>query len=84
MTFATRLGILVVLLSAVAVIAWQFDPLGFAPELGEFLAPAAMSRFQAAWGVHLGLYAGGLAGTAAAILRIRRLRGPVPAGCPGP
>jgi hypothetical protein len=54
-------------------IAYRFDPLGFTSQLAGILSPSEISRFLAVWGIHLGLYAGGLLGTACALLRLRRL-----------
>jgi hypothetical protein len=55
-------------------IAYRFDPLRFTSLLDGMLSPAEISRFRAVWGIHLGLYAGGLLGTFLGILRLRRLR----------
>jgi hypothetical protein len=55
-------------------IAYRVDPLGFTSLLEGMLSPAKIGRFRAVWGIHLGLYAGGLLGTLWSILRLRRLR----------
>lgn len=57
-----------------ALLAWLFDPLNFTADLHEALTPPQITRFLAVWGVHLGLYAGGLLGTIAGIVGIRKAR----------
>ncbi len=55
-------------------IAYRFDPLRFTSLFDGILSPSEISRFRAVWGIHLGLYAGGLLGTVLGVLRLRRLR----------
>ena len=57
-----------------SVLAYYFDPLNFSSDLSEALSPEQIGRFLAVWGVHLGLYAGGLVGAMTAVLGIRRIR----------
>ncbi len=57
-----------------SVSAYYLDPLNFSSDLSEALSPEQIGRFLAVWGIHLGLYASGLAGTIAGVLGIRRMR----------
>ena len=51
------------------------DPLGLDQELRGLLAAAGRrAAFATVWGAHAGLYAGALAGTAIAVVRLRRAR----------
>jgi hypothetical protein len=59
----------------VAILIFRWDPLHFTAKLGDVLTPMQTSRFLAVWGIHLGIYAGGLLGTAYAVCAIRRRRG---------
>lgn len=61
------------------IVSWlisRWDPLNFrSPEqLGAILAPIQISQFLAVWGLHLGMYAGGLLGTVFAVFAIRQKR----------
>jgi hypothetical protein len=64
----------IVLVPAVTLIVLRWDPLNFVTELSDLLTPAQIRNFLTVWGIHLGIYAGGLLGAACGVLRIRRLR----------
>jgi len=67
------LGILV-MVPLGSVMAYYLDPLNFSADLSEALSPEQIGRFLAVWGIHLGLYAGGIVGTVVGVLGIRRMR----------
>lgn len=50
------------------------DPVGFRPVLGRVLAPERIDRFLRVWWLHVGLYAGFLAGLACGIAGVARRR----------
>lgn len=50
------------------------DPSNLSHELHGLLQPAEITRVLTVWGIHLGLYAGGVLGTVYGVLRIRRSR----------
>lgn len=50
------------------------DPLGLRRELGPLLTDPALEALLRVWGLHAGLYAGGLLGTIAGVLEVRRRR----------
>jgi hypothetical protein len=52
--------------------AW--DPLGLGEVLAAELPPPRLARFLTVWGVHLGLYTGGVLGTLLGMLGLRRAR----------
>jgi len=65
-------AIVLVPVAAMAVCRW--DPLNWTHEFSGLRTPAEITRFLAVWGIHLGLYAGGLFGTVYGVMRIRRTR----------
>lgn len=52
----------------------SFDPLGFRPTLDPLIAPDAVRHFLQVWWIHVGLYAGLLAGLAWGMSTIHRAR----------
>jgi hypothetical protein len=58
----------------VSLLVCRWDPLDFGSRLGDVLSPPQLIRFLAVWGIHLGLYAGGLIGTICGVVGIRRAR----------
>lgn len=69
---AWPLGGAVVLAPVGGLLARAFDPLGLASELrGVVDDPARQAWFVTVWGIHCGVYAGGLLGTIAAAWRLR-------------
>lgn len=70
-----------------ALVLPPLDPLGLRRELGPHLPAGALEGLLRVWGGHAGLYAGGLAGTIAGALEVRRRRRLMAAGRaprPGP
>jgi hypothetical protein len=65
-------AIVVAPISALLVANW--DPLHLARELRDLLPPAEIEHFRLVWGIHLGVYAGGIIGAIIGVIRIRRLR----------
>jgi hypothetical protein len=59
-------------ISALAIDNW--DPLNLARELRDVLSPAEIDQFRLVWGIHVGLYVGGVIGTAVGVVKIRRSR----------
>jgi hypothetical protein len=57
-----------------ALVIGNWDPLNLAHELRGALSPADIDHFRLVWGIHVGLYAGGLIGAILGVMRIRRLR----------
>ncbi len=59
-----------------ALLICRWDPLSFrAPsQLGDLLTPIQATRFLTVWGMHLGIYAGGLLGTINGVFATRRRR----------
>jgi hypothetical protein len=60
--------------------AWRLDPLHFAAAFAGVFSHSEIARFQLVWGIHAGLYAGGLLGTGYALVRLGRL-GALDRGC---
>ena len=60
-----------------ALLICRWDPLNFRSpsQLGDLLAPIQATRFLTVWGMHLGIYAGGLLGTVFGVFAIRRHEG---------
>lgn len=50
------------------------DPLGLRAELGPLLTDRVLEDLVRVWGVHAGLYAGGVLGTIAGVVEVRRRR----------
>jgi hypothetical protein len=59
-----------------ALLIGRWDPLNFRSpsQLGNLLNPTQATRFLTVWGMHLGIYAGGLLGTFYGVFAIRRCR----------
>jgi hypothetical protein len=57
-----------------AAVLSMWDPLDFRGQLAGLLSESQADRFAAVWGVHVGLYLGGLVGAAYAVRALRRQR----------
>lgn len=57
-----------------ALVLPPLDPLGLRDELGPLLAERALSALLRVWGIHAALYAGGVLGTIAGVVEVRRRR----------
>lgn len=66
----------IVLVPIVSLLICRWDPLKFSArsQLGDLLTATQIASFLAVWGMHLGLYAGGLLGTVYGVFAIRRRR----------
>jgi len=66
----------IVLAPVVSVLICRWDPLNFRSpsQLGDLLTATQATHFLVVWGMHLGIYAGGLVGTIYGVLAIRRAR----------
>jgi hypothetical protein len=63
-----------VLMPLVALAVHRWDPLHLTLELSDMLSPSRIGRLLTVWGMHLGIYLGGLLGTIYGVVGIRRLR----------
>jgi hypothetical protein len=63
-----------VLAPIISLLTWHFDPMGFAAEFRDLLDASQAHRFALVWGMHLGMYAGGLLGLLWGFTGIRRRR----------
>jgi hypothetical protein len=57
-----------------ALVCYNWDPLDLRHELRDQLSPLQINHFLVVWGVHVGLYLGGAAGTILGVVQIRRTR----------
>jgi hypothetical protein len=57
-----------------ALVVGLSDPLNLDHELRDMLPPTQINHFRLVWGIHLGLYAGGIIGAAIGVVQIRRSR----------
>jgi hypothetical protein len=67
-------GLLAALVGALLIPRW--DPMNLRDQLTRTLDEGELNRFLIVWGIHLGLYVGGLAGAGAAAVWIWRVRAP--------
>jgi hypothetical protein len=57
-----------------SLLMYLWDPFHFSTRLDDLLPQSQREAFLAVWGVHVGLYLGGLTGTVGGVIGIRRAR----------